>query len=151
MALSDAGGLTVDANGGVDGAGDLDVAVANAKELIRTRRKIERTRTDIMGAYAEHAGCRWKFLLEYFGEPADDRCGHCDNDRLLDAAERGDAEAVRPFRRRSRVRHPVFGDGEVIGYAGGGILLEFDRVGYKRLDVGLVLERDLLTEIDAAT
>ena len=43
-----------------------------------------------------------------------------------------------------RVRHATFGDGEVIGYAGRGILLEFDRVGYKRLDVQLVLEGDLL-------
>jgi ATP-dependent DNA helicase RecQ len=35
----------------------------------------------MMGAYARHLGCRWKFLQEYFGEPAEERCGHCDNDR----------------------------------------------------------------------
>ena len=44
--------------------------------------------------------------------------------------------------RGSRVRHQVFGDGEVIGYAGHSILLAFDRAGYRRLDVGLVVGDD---------
>jgi hypothetical protein len=42
----------------------------------------------------------------------------------------------------------VFGEGEVIGYAGRGILLEFERVGYKRLDIGLVLDGNLLELVD---
>lgn len=147
MALADAGGLRVDAKGRVDVVGDLHDAVSRATELVRERRKIERTRTDMMNAYAEHAGCRWKFVLEYFGEPTEERCGHCDNDRLMDA-DHDDSDGRHPFARGSRVRHRVFGDGDVIGYAGGGILLQFDRVGYKRLDVGLVLEGDLLQLVD---
>ena len=95
--------------------------------------------------YAEQPGCRWKFLLEYFGEPAEEQCGHCDNDRV--ARENAD-DRKHPFPRGTRVRHATFGDGEVIGYAGRGILLEFDRVGYKRLDVQLVLEGDLLEPSD---
>jgi ATP-dependent DNA helicase RecQ len=143
MALVDVGGVTVDADGCVTVVGDLDDAVSKATELVRQRRAIERTRTETMGTYAEHAGCRWQFLLEYFGESTEDRCGHCDNDQRA-AADSDDDPVKHPFPRGSRVRHAVFGEGNVIGYAGRGILLDFDRVGYKRLDVRLVMEGDLL-------
>jgi ATP-dependent DNA helicase RecQ len=143
MALADARGLTIDADGLVTVTGDLDQAVARAVQLIDQRRVIERTRTETMGAYAEHLGCRWKFLLEYFGEPAPDRCGHCDNDERA-AATADDETAPRPFPRGSRIRHRVFGEGEVVGYAGSRILLAFDTAGYKRLDLGLVLDGGLL-------
>jgi ATP-dependent DNA helicase RecQ len=95
-----------------------------------------------MEAYAEHLGCRWAFLLAYFGEAAAPRCGHCDNDGRVRAA---DADVVEsPFPRGSRVRHHVFGEGVVVGYVGSLILLEFDRAGYKRLDLGLVMDGGLL-------
>jgi ATP-dependent DNA helicase RecQ len=145
MALADVGALTVDADGRVTVLHDLHDVVAEASRMIRRRRQIEQSRTEMMGAYARHTGCRWKFLLEYFGEPADERCGHCDNDRR--AHENADDDR-HPFPRGRRVRHRVFGEGEVIGYAGRGILLEFEGVGYKRLDIGLVLEGDLLELID---
>ena len=148
MALADAGGVSVDANGRVTVLEDLDEAVTEATRLIRTRRRIEQTRTEMMGAYVRHLGCRWNFLLEYFGEPAGDRCGHCDNDRRSDQ-NADDSDGRHPFPRGSRVHHQVFGDGEVIGYAGRAILLEFDRVGYKRLDIGLVLDGDLLHPVDS--
>jgi len=90
-----------------------------------------------MGTYAEIVGCRWQFVLEYFGEPADRPCGHCDNDKRAEV-DRDDSSPNHPFPRGSRVRHAAFGVGKVIGYAGPGILLDFDRVGYKRLDVQLV-------------
>jgi ATP-dependent DNA helicase RecQ len=148
MALADAGGVSVAADGRVAVLGDLDDAVTAAARLIRRRRQIEQTRTEMMGAYVRHLGCRWNFLLEYFGEPAGDRCGHCDNDRRSgDNAD--DTDGRHPFPRGSRVHHQVFGDGDVIGYAGRAILLEFDRVGYKRLDIGLVLDGDLLHEVDS--
>ena len=92
-----------------------------------------------MVGYAAHVGCRWKYLLEYLGEPADERCGHCDNDRRAGRERRHPS-----LPRASRVRHAVFGDGEVIGYAGRGILVEFDRVGYKRLDLAEALDEDAL-------
>jgi superfamily II DNA helicase RecQ len=88
-----------------------------------------------------------RFLLEYFGEPAEERCGHCDNDQRGDAAT-DEADGSRPFARGSRVRHPVFGEGEVIGYAGNRIVLAFDQAGYKRLDLGLVTEGDVLEEVN---
>jgi ATP-dependent DNA helicase RecQ len=146
MALADVDGVTVDAEGNIAVTGELGDAVARATELIAARRKVERSRTEMMAAYAETVGCRWNFLLEYFGEPAEERCGHCDNDHLVEANA---DDADRPFARGSRVSHGTFGDGEVIGYAGRAILLEFDRVGYKRLDLGLVLEGDLLAPVSS--
>ncbi len=142
MALADVGGVTVEADGRVIVTGEMEDAATKAAELVRERRAIERTRIDTMEAYAEYQGCRWEFLLEYFGEPAASRCGHCDNDERAQAAD--DDEHERPFPRGSRVRHHVFGDGEVVGYAGSRILLAFDRAGYKRLDIGLVMDGGLL-------
>jgi ATP-dependent DNA helicase RecQ len=147
MVLVDVGCLTVDADGHVTVVGDLTDAVSKATELVRERRAIERSRTETMGTYAELAGCRWRFLLEYFGEPTDGRCGHCDNDERA-AADLDDDASSHPFPRGGRVRHAVFGEGRVIGYAGRGILLDFDRVGYKRLDVRLVIDGDLLEAAD---
>ena len=146
MALADTGKVAVDAEGVVTSTGDLTDAVAEADELVRTRRAGERVRTETMEAYAHEVGCRWRFLLEYFGEPAQERCGHCDNDQRADAAT-DEPDASRPFARGSRVRHPVFGEGEVIGYAGNRILLAFDQAGYKRLDLGPVTDGDLLEEV----
>jgi ATP-dependent DNA helicase RecQ len=28
--------------------------------------------------FADHQGCRWRYLLDYFGQPRDQDCGHCD-------------------------------------------------------------------------
>jgi ATP-dependent DNA helicase RecQ len=147
MALADASGVAIDADGRIAVTGDLDEAIGKAIELIDDRRVIERTRTDTMGAYAEYHACRWKFLLEYLGEPAPDRCGHCDNDELA-AAITDEANAPRPFPRGSRIRHPVFGKGDVVGYPGSRILIAFDSAGYKSLDLGLVRDGDLLEKVD---
>lgn len=147
MALADASGVAIDADGRISVTGDLDEAVGKAIELIDDRRVIERTRTDTMGAYAEYHACRWKFLLEYFGEPAPDRCGHCDNDELA-AATADEENAPRPFPRGSRIRHPVFGKGDVVGYPGSRILIAFDSAGYKSLDLGLVRDGGLLEQVD---
>lgn len=39
----------------------------------------DRDRLDTMMRYAESAGCRMKYIREYFGEPPGNDCGHCDN------------------------------------------------------------------------
>jgi ATP-dependent DNA helicase RecQ len=143
MAIADTGDLVLDPDGTVRVTGSLSGSAAKASELVMARRAVERTRVDAMEAYAEHRGCRWKFVLEYFGEPAPDRCGHCDNDERADANS-DQSHPGRPFPRGSRVQHHVFGEGEVVGYVGSSILVAFDRVGYKRLDLGLVAEGHLL-------
>jgi ATP-dependent DNA helicase RecQ len=41
----------------------------------------DRTRLEAMMRYAQSALCRMVSLRDYFGEPAGDRCGHCDRCR----------------------------------------------------------------------
>jgi ATP-dependent DNA helicase RecQ len=44
------------------------------------RQETERTRLEQMAAYAQRVECRWKQILEYFGEGREEeRCGHCDS------------------------------------------------------------------------
>jgi ATP-dependent DNA helicase RecQ len=44
------------------------------------RQQTDRTKLERMAQYAQSATCRWKLLLEYFGEAEGfDRCGACDN------------------------------------------------------------------------
>ena len=46
----------------------------------RTRSEHDREKLEHMVFYAQTGFCRWKVLLEYFGEAADwERCGSCDN------------------------------------------------------------------------
>jgi ATP-dependent DNA helicase RecQ len=54
----------------------------------RERKKSEEDRRKVehMSFYARSAFCRWRMILEYFGEPADEHCGACDN--CLRPAER---------------------------------------------------------------
>jgi ATP-dependent DNA helicase RecQ len=111
-----------------------------AVEAQERYREFERSRVEMMRAYAELRDCRREFLLNYFGEPRDEPCGFCDNcDRGL-VAERGH----RPFPLSSRVRHEEWGEGSVERYEDDKMVVLFDEVGYKTLDVELVRERDLL-------
>jgi ATP-dependent DNA helicase RecQ len=49
-------------------------------DLYEKRAEADRDRLRRMVLYAQTALCRWKAILDYFGEEADwDRCGHCDN------------------------------------------------------------------------
>ena len=48
----------------------------------RTRQSADREKLDRMMAYGQSAACRWKLLLDYFGETVEwERCGVCDNCR----------------------------------------------------------------------
>ncbi len=149
MVLADAGGVTVQPHGEVIVTGELTEAVKKATELVHLRRGVERSRVETMQRYAEDRGCRWNFLLEYLGETTSTRCGHCDNDERADANS-DSRHPERPFARSARVRHQVLGEGEVIGYAGSRILIDFDHAGYKRLDLALVSQDNLLEEVDQA-
>jgi ATP-dependent DNA helicase RecQ len=143
MALADAGGIRVCADGEVVVSGDRTEAVTAASYQVQARRAIERGRVEIMKQYAEHVGCRWNFLLGYFGEQAPTRCGHCDNDERNDA-NAGEAQGPRPFARGARVRHDVFGEGDVVGYVGSLILIAFDTAGYRRFELNSVIDANVL-------
>jgi ATP-dependent DNA helicase RecQ len=108
------------------------------------RRRVEASRLDMMRAYCETRGCRRRFVLTYFGEPAPEWCGNCDTCRRRspEAAE-GPPEDV-PFPEQSRVVHAAFGEGLVLRHEGDSVVVLFDETGYKTLSLELVAEGDLL-------
>jgi ATP-dependent DNA helicase RecQ len=58
------------------GRGEL-AAIAQEHER---KRQIDREKLEKIMEYGQIASCRWKFLLDYFGEEVDwDKCGNCDN------------------------------------------------------------------------
>jgi ATP-dependent DNA helicase RecQ len=144
--LVDAGFAAVDDGGGVralrDGV-DLREAVERAAEAEEHRQAFDRSRVEMMRSYAESDGCRRAFLLGYFGERYERPCGNCD---VCD--EKGDAVRVNqsagPFRVGDRITHRSWGAGTVGQIEEDQITVTFDSVGYKTLNLDLVLERGLL-------
>src|SRR3954466_15342527 len=129
---------SVRATGGTD---ELDDAVERAAEAEERRHAFDRSRVDMIRAYAERRHCRRAFILGYFGEDYEPPCGNCD---VCDAGLEEGAEDAGPFGVGDRVEHGEWGEGTVAQVAGGQITVVFDEVGYKTLDAGLVAERGLL-------
>jgi ATP-dependent DNA helicase RecQ len=107
---------------------------------------VQRSRTDMMRAFAETQGCRGQALLAYFGEHMKHVCGHCDNCHA--GTSTADDGASGPFPVHSSVRHPEWGSGLVLSYEDDRMTVLFDDVGYKTLSVPVVSEQGLLT-VDA--
>src|SRR3954467_4448674 len=105
------------------------------------RREWERSRVEMMRGYAEHEHCRRVFVLSYFGEPASEPCGHCDN---CEAGRGRATDGARPFEVGASVRHADWGKGAVQRYDGDHVVVLFESVGYRTLSVELVTERGLL-------
>jgi len=121
---------------------ELEDAVQRAAEAEEERHAFDRSRVEMMRAYAEHDGCRRQFILSYFGEEFEGACGNCDNcDAGRSDASAGDA----PFPVGARVEHAEWGEGAVQRYDGDQMTVLFDSVGYKTLSVALVVEGGLLT------
>jgi ATP-dependent DNA helicase RecQ len=94
----------------------------------------------MMREYAELRDCRRRFLLNYFGDVRAEPCGNCDN---CEAGLAG-RERRQPFPLNSRVAHRAWGEGDVVRYEQGKVVVLFEEAGYRTLDLGLVLEEDLL-------
>jgi ATP-dependent DNA helicase RecQ len=103
---------------------------------------VQRSRTDMMRAFAESRSCRGQSLLTYFGEHMAGPCGHCDN---CSAGSSAAAPTGGPFPLHSTVRHADWGTGMVMGYEADRMTVLFDNVGYKTLSVPVVREQGLLT------
>jgi ATP-dependent DNA helicase RecQ len=128
------------------GAPDGRTAAERAAEAEEAHRTFERTRLEMLRAYAEDDGCRRELLLSYFGEPYEGPCGNCDNDaRAGTPPVEEDPDVFPPG---TRVRHPEWGEGQVLRTEDGRVTVLFDEGGYRTLGLDLVLERGLL-EIDA--
>jgi ATP-dependent DNA helicase RecQ len=127
---------------------------ADARELeaflsdYEGRHRTDRARLEAMMRYAQTTLCRLRYVMAYFGDPVDRDCGHCDNCHARAARRRRRLEHLgsRPLRkpqprpsgpphltRGARVRHPRFGEGEVLESSGPNVLVDFPRVGQKRI------------------
>jgi ATP-dependent DNA helicase RecQ len=141
--LEDAGALHVRTDGEVErvDAAPAD-AVLRAAEAEEMRRSFDRSRVDMMRAYAESNDCRRAFLLSYFGEPFEPPCGRCDN---CEAGRVHKPPADVPFPVGARVVHGQWGEGVVQRYDDDALVVLFDEVGYKTLALAVVREREILT------
>ena len=101
------------------------------------RRAVQRSRVEMMQAYAELRSCRRAFLLHYLGDRAANQCAGCDN---CDAGVEPTGEAgplANAVAMGDLVEHDRFGAGEVLEVSSGRALVLFGDVGYKTLDLEL--------------
>jgi ATP-dependent DNA helicase RecQ len=142
--LEEAGWLEISDEGGVRqarGGPTLEAAVQSGVRESGERREFDRTRLAMMRSYAETQGCRRDHILSYFGEEHEVPCFYCDN---CDAGLVKPDEAERPFPIGAPVTHKAWGQGEVQRYDRDRVVVLFESVGYRTLDLGLVEEEGLL-------
>jgi ATP-dependent DNA helicase RecQ len=124
-----------------------DARLEQLAQQYRERAENDRGKLERITFYAQSALCRWKILLEYFGDAARwERCSHCDNCRreerqaaqtaaLASIPPQPDADAAPAqgpaFAPGERVRVPKFGRGVVETVAGESIGVRFPN-GEKR-------------------
>jgi ATP-dependent DNA helicase RecQ len=118
-----------------------EAALAEAER----RLAVQRSRTDMMRAYAETRSCRAQILLAYFGDHLPRACGHCDNCATGTAPAPTLPAASGPFPLHSTVKHAEWGAGMVLGYEEDRMTVLFDTHGYKTLSVPVVEQQGLLT------
>jgi ATP-dependent DNA helicase RecQ len=98
-------------------------SVDDVETLVRAyvhRRAEDRRRLEAVVRYCESTMCRARILATYFGDAAPPACGRCDRCRR--------AKAARPL-----VRHPEFGEGEVVARRGTVLTVFFPQYGDKTL------------------
>jgi ATP-dependent DNA helicase RecQ len=84
------------------------------------RRAHDRRRLEAVVRYCESTMCRARILATYFGDASPPGCGRCDRCRR--------ARSARPL-----VRHPEFGEGEVVARRGSVLTVFFPQHGDKTL------------------
>ena len=106
-------------------------------------------RVDLMKDFAETTECRRWTVLNYFGEPTDGVCGHCDNclsgaARKTHTARARATDDAHPYPLRGHVRHRKYGDGVVMEYRADKVSVLFDTAGPKELVTAYVIDHHLL-------
>jgi len=127
-------------------APDLEQAAQKALHAQERNIKVERSRLEMMRAYAEVQDCRRKYLLNYFGDPREELCGYCDNCNSGVATQQDDRR--KPYPLNSRILHRSWGEGTVMRYEGDKIVILFDEVGYKTISLEAALLRGLLQRVE---
>ncbi|MFE9680645.1 RecQ family ATP-dependent DNA helicase [Streptomyces sp. NPDC006285] len=160
--LEQAGAVRTEADGRVRPVPGVtaEEGTARAAEEAEARRRLERSRLEMMQGFAETTGCRRRFLLGYFGEPYDGPCGACDvcspppsrDDTVVEGA--GDTGEDRPahpaavsYPAGTGVRHSAWGDGTVMSEDGDRITVLFESMGYRTLSLASTTENGLLTAV----
>jgi ATP-dependent DNA helicase RecQ len=121
---------------------DLSEVSEEAARAQEHREEFNRSLIEMVRGYAEVRNCRREYLLNYFGEEFEAPCGYCDNCEAGIVVE--EVEGGQPFPINRRVVHEKWGEGLVQRYEGDKMVVVFDEVGYKTLEVDLVMERGLL-------
>jgi ATP-dependent DNA helicase RecQ len=132
------------ADGPSAGPGAIDRTVAHAVARAQAQRRLERSRVEMMRAYAETARCRMAALVGYLGERLPEPCGRCDRCRAGTAempASTGD------FVIGGAVRHETFGPGTVVETDDDQLTVLFDHHGYRTLALQLVQDEGLLRAV----
>jgi ATP-dependent DNA helicase RecQ len=112
------------------------------------RRAYERSRLDMMRAYAELRECRRRYILNYFGEEPDWQvCGKCDVDLARPVPLAESAPPDSPFAAQDRVVHRSLGEGIVQRVTSDSLTVLFDHSGYKTLDPQIVEDQELLKKL----
>lgn len=133
--------------------GTVGRAVEEAEELAESRRRVDRSRVDMMRAYAETEGCRRQFLLGYFGEELEDPCGHCDTcasgsaARVEERADEAEGERKGDWPVGLQVAHEEWGEGSVVSDDGDRITVLFGQEGYRTLALEVVEGSDVLRRV----
>ncbi|MER5717845.1 RecQ family ATP-dependent DNA helicase [Streptomyces sp. NPDC002132] len=131
-----------------------DEAAEEAAQVFERRRRVDRSRIEMMRGYAETPSCRRQYLLGYFGDQLDERCGRCDVCEREDehpATGAGQRDAAPPpghggpYETNDRVRHAEWGAGTVMRTEDDRLVVLFEQVGYKTLSLTAVQQGDLLT------
>jgi len=114
----------------------------------RQRQHFAQSKLEMMRRYIDDEECRRAFLLHYFGEPFEGRCGNCDIcDRGLSAPTPEERGAQEEFPTGVRVRHTSLGDGAITHADADAITVLFDRGGYRMLSRKIIAESDLLSRL----
>jgi ATP-dependent DNA helicase RecQ len=110
--------------------------IAQLVSVYADKAEHDREKLERMVFYAQTGLCRWRVLLEYFGEQLEqERCGTCDN-CIRAAREREPAVEAKPLRvhevkprreyeRGDEVRVPRYGTGRVLRAADQEVTVEF--------------------------
>ncbi|PYE51876.1 RecQ family ATP-dependent DNA helicase [Deinococcus yavapaiensis] len=147
--LEEVGAIRFTEDGAVEvleGVESTEAAQA-ASTAQHARKEYERSRLEMMRAYAGTRGCRRAFLLGYFGEafePPCDRCDTCRSGRRVEADENAE------FGVGERVRHKTLGEGQVTLVESGKVTVLFDEHGYQALALKFVRDNELLEVLDAS-
>ncbi|WP_277347770.1 MULTISPECIES: RecQ family zinc-binding domain-containing protein [unclassified Streptomyces] len=131
----------------------VDEAAEEVGRVFERRRRVDRSRIEMMRGYAETPTCRRQYLLGYFGEQLEEPCGRCDvcdREDQHPATGAGHREAAPPpehgpCETNDRVRHAEWGAGTVMRTEEDRLVVLFEQVGYKTLSLTAVQEGDLLT------